>query len=478
MKKVQTLHFAGVGGIGMSGLAAFSRSLGIETTGSDRASSASENSHIFSALENLGVKIYPQDGSAYKDFTPDYIVYSTALEDDNPDFINAPASARQIHRSEAMELLIKMSGERRVISIGGTSGKTSVSSRLSEALYRIGADPSFLVGGLLNAFEKESPPGNFRSGQGEFFVLEADESDKSLLNYTSDVAVVLNIGTDHYSKEELAEVFRKFIAGSREFALVEDAALESIGSDTLGDTKIVVFSTDFNAPETIDSYPVFKLDSYRVEDGCAYCSFDGLSEIALNAPGLHNAANALAVYALLRNFGYGAEESKYAVSSFSGVKRRFDFIGRTECGAAVYDDYAHNVEKLLSCISASHDALDGTDGRTIIFFQPHGFTPLGFMREELFEMLEKTLHKDDIFALMDVYYAGGTASFKPTSQEVGDDFISRSCHPECYRVFDSRIDAEKFAKNHAKSSDLLIIAGARDNSLTVWAKKICKKLDF
>ena len=339
-----SLHFVGVGGIGMSALAQMSAALGIRTTGSDRAAGSPENARIFHALEAQGIRIYPQDGSVYRDGAPEAVVYSTAIEEDNPDFACAPEGTVRLHRSAALEKLIALSHAENRIAVSGTCGKTSVTAHLAEALYHLGADPGMLCGGLVNAFVSETFAGNYRRGGGGSFVVEADESDKSLLNYTADTAVVLNIGTDHYSKEELAEVFRKFLAGARRNIVISDRVLDAVGPEACAGRNTVLFSAEPGGPE-YRGFPVFRLDSCRVTPGGgAYCSFDGQSEIPLRAPGHHNAWNALAVYAALVQAGFAKADANRAVGAFSGVWRRFDRAGTLATGAVVYDDYAHNAE--------------------------------------------------------------------------------------------------------------------------------------
>ncbi len=456
MKK---LHFVGAGGIGMSALAQMASSLGIETTGSDRAAGAPENKRIFQALEAQGVKIFPQDGSVYAGGNaPDAIVYSTAIEEDNPDFAKAPSGTRRLHRSAAMEILIRQVKAENVIAISGTCGKTSVTALLGETLWRLGADPGMLCGGLVNAFASEALAGNYRAGHGKCFVIEADESDKSLLNYTADTALVLNIGTDHYSREELREVFRKFVNNTTSnIVLSEDVKAEIFGCDSaaeLAGKNIAVFGA---------------LDSYEVRNGTAYCAFAGERAIALRCPGEHNALNAYAVYETLKLLGFEPAAILDALENFSGVWRRFDIAGKTESGAAVYDDYAHNVEKLLSCY---HSACAVADGRVFLVFQPHGYGPFGFMREELFAALEANLRPGDVFAFLPVYYAGGTSSFKPKSEEVAADFRRRSEKAERYPDFTDRTEAEAYLRKNAEAGDVIVVAGARDNSLSDWAAQI------
>ena len=469
------IHFIGIGGIGMSGLAQMFRDLGCAVTGSDRALGHTENERIFAALRKCGARLYPQDGSVYADgYTPDAIVYSTAIEEDNPDFKCAPPGTRRLHRSEALSLGIGALRGRFTIAVTGTCGKTTVSAWLADALDRLGGDPGALSGGYVKRFRENGAAGNYRGGSGRDFVIEADESDKSLLNYVPDAALILNIGTDHYSREELAEVFLKFSLSARSCVVMELAAFQEIGPERFPAGKmILLFSGDPDAPVSCAGRRVLRLDSYRVAGGSAWCAFNGLPEIRLPMPGRHNALNALAVHTVLTSRGYDSMDALKAVSEFEGVARRFDRAGIMPNGALVIDDYAHNVEKLASCIGAAQ-AL-APDGRVITVFQPHGFAPLRFMREALANALPSILRPADEFIFLPVYYAGGTASFSPTSAEVATTCRNApGINPDSIKDFEDRQECERYLKQAVKRGDVVIVAGARDESLSIWAKSLTK----
>ena len=462
-----SLHFIGVGGIGMSALAQMAAVLGVRTSGSDRAVNAPENKRIFDALRAKGVSLFPQDGSRYDSpDSPAALVYSTAIEKDNPDFVKAPSSAIRLHRSEAMKLLVEKL-DAPVIAVTGSCGKTSVSAWLAETLDRLGAAPSLVSGGLAKHFIRDGFAGNFAAGSGPC-VLEADESDKSLLNYTADHALVLNIGTDHYSKEELAEVFRKFLLQTRVSAVVEDHVLKAVGPDAVRHLRVTVFSSDPGSPETLCGYPVLHARNYHASSEGITAEIGGKA-FSLPSPGLHNASNAAAVCAMLTHLGWKMEEILPAASAFSGVWRRFDYAGKNRKGCAVYDDYAHNVEKICSCISAAHEICSG---KAVFLFQPHGYGPFGFMREELYPALEKVLKPDDRFGFLPVYYAGGTTSFKPKAEEVAAEYAAK--HPDRYLYFADRDSFRDFLEREYGAGDLAAIMGARDNSLSDWAKILTK----
>ena len=471
----RSIHFIGVGGVGMSGLAQMFVDLGCVVTGSDRALGHPENERVFDALQRCGVKLFPQDGSVYADgYAPDAIVFSTAIEEDNPDFKCAPAGTRRLHRSEALALGIGALRGRFTIAVTGTCGKTTVSAWLADALDRLGGDPGMLSGGYVKRFLKDGAVGNYRRGSGRGFVIEADESDKSLLNYVPDAALVMNIGTDHYSREELAEVFLRFTMSAHSCSVMELAAFKEIGPENFPNSKmILLFSGDPDAPVSYAGRRVYRLDSYRVSDGAAWCSFSSLPEIRLPIPGRHNAVNALAVHTVLTSRGYDPMDALRAVSEFGGVARRFDRAGVMVNGAQVIDDYAHNVEKLTSCIRAAQEL--APDGRVITVFQPHGFAPLRFMCGALAAALPGLLRPADEFIFLPVYYAGGTASFSPTSEEAAETCReAMKERADSVKVFDDRLDCGAYLNKAVKRGDVLIIAGARDESLSIWAKSLTK----
>lgn len=469
----ESLHFVGVGGIGMSGLAQMCAELGCRVSGSDRALHDPANQRIFDALRAMGISLYPQDGSVYGHIKPDAIVYSTAIEESNPDFIKAPDLPR-IHRSQALASSVNALKNKHTIAVTGTCGKTTVSSWLAETLENLGASPGLLGGGLVNAFVSRDHAGNFKNGNGRYFVLEADESDKSLLNYQTDSALVMNIGTDHYDKKELARIFREFVLKGKDGVFVlEDQAFLQMDPAALKNKNIQLFSQDFSAEKQLCGRKVRRLDSYSVRQGKVYCSFDGMPEICIPVPGRHHAVNALAVYTLLQELGYSSRAVLEAVENFHGVWRRFDYAGCiTEKQVPLYDDYAHNVEKILSCLSGARSLCNG---RLFALFQPHGFAPLKFMRQELFHALENFLDPEDRFMMLPVYYAGGTASFTPSSREVIQDYRSNSrIKKDCYRYADSRKEAEQWLCSKIRHGDIVLIMGARDNSLSLWAKELVR----
>ena len=477
-KLPESLHFAGIGGIGMSGLAQMALAMGRKVSGSDRAYGKAENAVLFDSLLSQGAEVFPQDGSRYeKGELPGAIVYSTAVEKTNPEFQKAPSSIPLLHRSQAMELAIREQKSENNFAVAGTCGKTSVTAHLAEALKVLGADPGVLCGGLVNAFRTGKMAGNFAKGSGKYFVIEADESDKSLLNYPVDAAMVLNIGTDHYSREELCKVFGEFLRRTSRIAVIQDEAfleMKNVLPVPVDHLEKMLFSVRNDSPACLDGIRVIKGTDYGKERSGAFTvKIDGMRTV-LPSPGLYTASNACAVYTALLLLGFASKDAIEAVQDFHGVWRRFDFAGRMHCGARVYDDYAHNVEKILSCLSAAKEV---ADGRIIALFQPHGFAPFSFMREELFSRLEKVLSSTDVFGFLPVYYAGGSASFTPASEEVAASYREKTClsgRRNSYLSFADRNAARSFVRENAKEGDVILVMGARDNSLSFFARELAE----
>ena len=467
--RLKCVHFVGIGGIGMSSIAQLLCDSGIVVSGSDRAVDNPENALIFNALKNRGIALYPQDGSFINATIPDLIVYSTAIEDDNADFL-VSSDIPRLHRAEMLNLSINAATDKKTVAVSGSCGKTSVTAWLTEALFNVGADPVMIGGGLSNRFISSDLAGNYRPGSGELFIFEADESDKSLLNYTPDYAILLNIGTDHYEEGELITMFRQFIRQVKTGAVISRQVHDLLGEECFAHLETVIFDDAIREPDTLSDCNVdWRIKKYSP----GYVSFVNkenrggeVYDISLPMPGYHSGLNALAVLSTMELLKYDICESLKSIEDFKGVWRRSDLTGINTNGAKVYDDYAHNVEKIISCINTAHEE----SNRVVAIFQPHGFKPLEFMRQPLLDVLEKTLTDQDLFCMLPVYYAGGTASFSPTSEEVILDYQNEG--DKAYSYFASREELKKHLDEITKSADVVLVMGARDNSLSVFAKSL------
>ncbi len=455
-------HFVGIGGIGMSALAQFARALGCRVSGSDRGHGRPENARILEPLVRQGIRLYPQDGSFRRDGDPDVLIWSTAIEADNPDFVAAPELPRK-HRSQALAQLIRESGAACSIAVTGSCGKSSVTAWLTEALVNLGENPRMVNGALSKRFRSPTAAGNFRDGDEKILVFEADESDKSLTAFAPDYAIVLNIGTDHYDRAELARVFTEFLRRVKRGAVLERNVYEAVRSGLPRSLEVAVFESE---PGRSGEHAV--TDCHCAEGRSRVTFSSGPEVYLLPQPGWHQALNALAIHTLLPLLGL--EPSPQAFARFDGVWRRNDRAGFTPAGALVCDDYAHNPEKIVSAIRTARETVPG---RIFAIFQPHGYGPFGFMREALLAQLEPVLRDGDEFLLLPPYYAGGTSSFRPTSEEVTADYRKRSRHH--FDCFTDRGELAAYVLGKAGAGDEILIMGARDNSLSDFAAELAAK---
>ena len=489
------IHFIGIGGIGMSGLSAMYLAQGYEVSGSDRGADKPENQRILEPLRRQGIRIYPQDGSFYGAEQSDFVVYSSAIEDDNPDFKVLPDTVKKLHRSEALQKIILESSFGTTIAVSGSCGKSSVTAYLAETLLNCGVNVDCLNGAIIKRFQSPDNVGNFRKGDRSFFVFEADESDKSLVNYTPDYAIVLNMGTDHYSREELAKVFAVFINNAAIGAVVARSVYQEVLPYLDFPQKVSVFEDgDLQQGLYLSMYEVRDvqvggekqygdklgdnavLKAYglnnREEIRCRelFVGFSNMFELVMPLWGRHNALNALAIFGMLRLLKFKAGTILRGLREFSGVFRRFDFAGITAEGAYVYDDYAHNPEKLISCLKSARER---STNNIYMFFQPHGYGPLGFMRDELGRQLDAELRDNEYFLMAEPFYAGGTTSFKPESREVVADWQECLKKGKHFIYVPSREYLTQYLHDVLSVGDVVLICGARDNSLAEYAHSLC-----
>ena len=468
----ERLHFVGVGGIGMSGLAAMALDLGYRVSGSDRGSGNPENRRIFDALVKSGLELYPQDGSfAASGKKTDHLVYSTAIEEDNPDFAAGKGIPR-LHRSQLLaKLLNELPAGTRSVAVTGSCGKSTVTAYAAETMVRTGLDAGCLDGALVKSFVAETRAGNYRPGK-DFFVFEADESDKSLLNYGCDYALILNLGTDHYAKDELVRVFGEFLKNVRRGAVLELEVYRELAAAGMLPEKLPlrVFGDAGNG-EVTDGLAAYAMRE-TPEGRAPVAQFADGTQLRLPLPGRHMALNALAVGALLKLLDADVTKTAAALESFGGVWRRNDRAGRLGgAGALVYDDYAHNPEKIRANLALMRELVRG---KVAAVFQPHGYGPFGFMERTLFEYLEADLRDGDTFILLEPYYAGGTSSFRPHADEVCAKWKRASKHPERYLALPDRDAVREYLFAHLGADDAAAIMGARDNTLSDYAASLTK----
>jgi UDP-N-acetylmuramate--alanine ligase len=365
------LHLVGLGGAGMSGYARVATQLGARVSGSDRA-----DSPALSALRELGVEVHV--GHAAGNVPPGddvEVVHSTAIPLHNPE--REAAHARGLADRPRAELLEELSRLKRTIAIAGAHGKTTTTSMVAHALLRCGLEPAYLIGGALRTTGL-----NADWGAGEWLVVEADESDRSMLELHVEIAVVTNVELDHHatygSLAEVREVFRAFLAGVPEAVLWDRPDVLALRASTADRVA-------FDVPDPV------------LDPGGSRFHWRG-HEVRLAVPGAHNARNAAAALEACRLAGADPGQAVAALADFAGAGRRFERLGTTPAGALVIDDYAHHPTEVAATIDAAR-----TLGarRVLAVFQPHLYS----RTQRLAGDFGAALARADAVAVLDVYPA-------------------------------------------------------------------------
>ena len=444
-------HYAGLGGSGMSALAQFQVMTGGHASGSDRAFDRGERVAARAQLERLGIRVLPQDGSGVAGDCAALVV-STAVESEVPDY----AAARErglpiVHRSE---LLAHFVASHRTIAIAGTSGKSTVVAMVFEILRGAGRRPSVITGGDLLVLQREGLWGNAFHGGSDLLVVEADESDGSLVHYEPAVGVVLNLQKDHKEIAEVARLFAAFRAHVREaFVVGDDANLKSLaaGATTFG----------------LGSRAALRGDRVTLESGGSSFVIDRV-RITLPVPGRHNVENALAAIAACRELDVPLEAMVAPLAAFQGVGRRFQSLGVAH-GVEVIDDFAHNPAKIAAALETARRRAR----RVLAIFQPHGFGPTRFLRPDLVKSFTTSLGSRDKLWMLEVFYAGGTTTKDFSAADIVAEIAARGARAE---FAPSRDDLVRRVAAEARPGDLVLVMGARDPSLTELAQQILAEL--
>jgi UDP-N-acetylmuramate--alanine ligase len=422
------LHFIGIGGAGMSGLALVAKQLGAAVTGSDQAESS-----YCERLRAAGIE--PVIGHAAANVPGGAeVVVSTAIPEDNPELARAREfGATVLHRGD---LLGELSRMKRTIAVSGTHGKTTTASMAALALIETGRDPAFVIGGELRAAGT-----NAAWGAGGWAVIEADESDRSFLKLGREVAVVTNVELDHHSTysrlSELEDAFAEF---------TRQAAVRVLGPDVdlPGEGQPVTFGIEEGA---------LRAEDVTLGAGRSHFLVDGI-RADLQVPGEHNVLNALAALAALRAAGVPLEEAAPALAKFSGAGRRFEYRGKTAAGADVYDDYAHHPTELRATLQGARTL---EPRRLVAAFQPHLYSRTKMLARDFGHALALA----DLVVVLDVYRA----------RERPEDFPGVTGYLIAEAAADSsrgrpvwwlpQIDeAERNLRGELRDGDLLVTIGA------------------
>lgn len=451
------IGFCAVAGSGMSALAQVMKYQGNEVYGTDRSFDQNKDLKNKKALTDVGIKIFPQDGSML-DNNLDVLYASTAVEDTIPDIkrakeLNVPIK----HRSDLLNDIF--SSYKYKIAVGGTSGKSTVTAMVGYILDKAGFQPLVINGALLKNYETQKGIPNVILNKGKYCVIEADESDGSIEKYTPSVAVINNIGLDHKPLQELQRLFADFAKKATLGVVInKDCANSSVVANINPNT--ITFSLQDNNADFYAS------EIKAVENGSTYV-YKG-KQYKLNIIGTFNVANAMCAAACCSILGVDGHLACEILQTFLGTKRRLEVLGNSN-KITVIDDFAHNPDK----VAASMSALKSYKGRLIVMFQPHGFAPMRMMGREIIEAFAKYLDKDDILLMPEIFFAGGNVKRDISSKDLIEYAKSKNINAE---YFASRDDLEKYIIKIARPNDRIILMGARDNSITLLGYKILEEL--
>ncbi len=451
------VHLVGIGGAGMSAIANVLLDMGIKVTGSDIKESANVK-RLRDRGAVIGIGHRPSNISS-----PSLVVRSSAVGEDNPEIVEA--IKRGIPVITRAEMLAAIMRTKESIAVAGTHGKTTTTSLVAKILLDCGEDPAYLIGGELN-----ETGGNARFGNGRFLVAEADESDGSLLLLEPMIAILTNVDADHldYFKDvsHVAAIFKEFLRRlpHKGFAVVfgDDPLSRAVGEHLSKDGKEVIF---YGARENNE----FRFSDFVWVDG--HCVFEiyeeerPLGKVRLSVPGFHNACNALGAFAVCRRLGLPVSKILKAIEDFSGVRRRFEFIGESK-GIRVLDDYAHHPTEVKAVLSMAKEIFPD---RLVVVFQPHRYSRTLALADDFGRCFEDA----DFIVVTDIY--GADESPEPgVTGELIVESIKKENPKKQVVYYSERATLASNVCSHLRKGDTVITMGAGD--ITQCSREILENL--
>lgn len=443
------IHFVGIGGIGMSGIAEVLLSHGYNVQGSDL-----KGSKITERLEEKGARVFIGQNARNLEGA-EVIVISSAIKPGNAELDAARAQGLPVvRRSEMLAELMRLKSN---IAVAGTHGKTTTTSMVAALLDGGGIDPTVINGGIIHAYGS-----NARMGKSDWMVVEADESDGTFNRLPATIAIVTNIDAehmDHYgSFDALREAFYTFVSNIPFYGVAvcctDHPEVQSLVG-RINDRRVVTYG--FNPQADV------RAENLRYENGSACFDVELKSEglridgLCLPMPGDHNVLNLLAAISVARHLGITAEDIKSAVAAFRGVNRRFTRVGEWN-GAVIIDDYAHHPVEIAAVLKAARES---SDGRVIAIHQPHRYSRL----QDLFDEFCSCFNDADVVAITDVYAAGEDHIEGADGNALVDGLINHG-HRNAIAL-EGETDLSGFVREHAKPGDLVICLGA--GTISTWA---------
>lgn len=454
IKDFNKVFFIGIAGAGMSALAQYLVGIGKEVSGSDRFFKAGEFNDIRNKLEAESILCFEQDGSG---ITPDLnlVVASAAVEDSVPEMIRA--KTLQIPVMRRSELLALIAKSRKTIAVGGTSGKSTTSAMLFDILEHAGMEPSIISGAGLVSIMRQGKIGNAKVGRGDWLVIEADESDSSIVQYFPEIGLLLNVDKDHKELDVLMDVFTTFRENSNRFVVNRSHALAATLSQDM--------SQDFCHHE--DCVAGYVARDFK-QEGLSIGFTINHTPFRMKLVGRHNMENALAASTVANLLGVDLTISADALAQYEGIYRRHQVLGE-KGGVWVIDDYAHNPAKCAASIQACQPIAP----KVIAWFQPHGYGPTRFLRNDFVKEISAVLRPQDEIWMSEIFYAGGTATRDISANDLIEDIRKEGHH--AYFVKD-RNQLLETLRPHLDGHCVLLLMGARDPALEEFAAKLWKDL--
>jgi UDP-N-acetylmuramate--alanine ligase len=449
------IFFIGVAGTGMSAIAQYLSGIGKNISGSDRYFLPDTYNETKEKLEAEGIKCFLQNGEGITDKT-DLVVVSTAVEDTVPEVqktkqLNIPIIKRS-------ELLAMIAASKKTIAVGGTSGKSTTSAMLFDILQYAGMQPSIISGAGLVSIIKEGKIGNTKVGTGGWLVIEADESDGSIVQYHPEVGLLLNVDKDHQEIDELMNIFGTFKSNTKKLFVVNQ-------SNHLSKQLSASIQQDFSTDENGDAGYVAK--NFH-QQGLSIEFQIRNSKFKINTVGKHNMENALAATCIAHQLGVDLDTCAAALKNYEGIYRRHQILGNKN-GVWVIDDYAHNPAKCAASIAACQYIAP----KVIAWFQPHGYGPTRFLRHDFIKEIAAVLRPQDEIWMSEIFYAGGTAVKDISANDLITDI--KALDKNAFFVEDRNQFLEA-ARRHLTNDCVLLLMGARDPSLEYFGNEIFKKL--
>ncbi|MBF0329796.1 MAG: hypothetical protein HQL10_11610 [Nitrospirae bacterium] len=445
---ISKIFFSGIGGSGVSAIAGFMAGSGINISGSDRSFDLNPSNYLYKTLTKSGITIVPQDGKGI-DSSFDIAVFSTAVEEGNPEMLCAKSTG--IKLKTRPEFLSEIVSEFKTIAVAGTSGKSTTSGMLAFVLQYLGLSPNFIGGGRVKQFKTESNSGNFLTGASDTLVIEACESDGSIVNYNPEHTILLNLDLDHHSIAETSVMFEALCLNTSGTIVVnsDDANLQS-------------FIKNGRATFSLKNSSDFRAADIELEPLQTAFTVNGI-KFRLRLPGIYNTYNAMACISMLVSLGIDIKGIAAAVSEFTGIERRFD-IWLNDGKKFVIDDYAHNPHKIASLMAT----VKNTRESICFIFQPHGFGPTKMMKDEYIDTFASYLRDGDHLVILPIYYAGGTARKDISSEDLAQGVRERSKSAE--------VLGRDEILQRVKKYDSYVVFGARDETLSDFAKEIAARI--